>query len=71
VMFWSTFTSLQLSPDQLRSHDGCLVGFVGDRVEVRGYIELRTTFSDGTSAKTIDVRYIVVNASSAYNLLLG
>ena len=38
---------------------------------MRGYIELRTNFSDGTSARTIIVRYIVVNASSAYNLLLG
>jgi len=37
---------------------------------VRGYIELRTTFSDDTSTQTINVRYIVVNASSAYNLLL-
>ena len=40
-------------------------------MEVRGYIELRTTFSDGTSTKKVTVRYIVVNASSAYNLLLG
>ncbi|XP_068474782.1 uncharacterized protein [Phaseolus vulgaris] len=71
VMFWSTFKSLQLSPDQLRSHDRCLVGFVGDQVEVRRYIKLRTNFSDDTSTRTITVRYIVVNASSAYNLLLG
>jgi len=34
VMFWTTFTSLQLSPDQVRPYDGCLVGFVGDQVEV-------------------------------------
>jgi len=40
-------------------------------VEVRGYVELRTTFSDGTLPRTINVRYIVVNASSTYNLLLG
>ena len=30
VMFWITFTSLQLSPEQLRPYDGCLVGFTGD-----------------------------------------
>jgi len=71
VMFWSTFNSLQLSPDQLKSYNGCLFGFSRDQVEVRGYIELRTNFSDGTSTQTINVRYIVVNASSAYNLLLG
>jgi len=30
VMFWGTFTNLQLSPDQLRPYDGCLVGFARD-----------------------------------------
>jgi len=30
VMFWSTFLNLQLSPDQLRPHDGCLMDFAGD-----------------------------------------
>jgi len=42
-MFWSTFVNLQLSPDQLRPHDGCLVGVAGDHMEVRGYVDLRTT----------------------------
>ena len=41
VMFWPTFEKLQLSPDQLRPYGGCLYGFAGDQVEVRGYIELR------------------------------
>jgi len=38
VMFWSTFNKLQLSPDLLRPYTGCLYGFVGDQVEVRGYL---------------------------------
>jgi len=60
VMFWSTFNSLQLSLDQLRSYDGCLFSSAGDQVEVRGHIELRMTFSDGTSSRMVTVRYIVV-----------
>jgi len=40
-------------------------------VEVRGYIELRTTFTDGTVARTEKIKYLVVNAPSAYNILLG
>ena len=36
VLFWPTFNKLQLSPDQLRSYTGCLYGFAGDQVEVRG-----------------------------------
>ena len=40
-------------------------------MEVRGYIELRTTFTDGLASRTEKIRYVVVNASSAYNILLG
>ena len=71
VMFWSTFNKLQLSPDLLRPYTGCLYGFVGDQVEVRGYLELRTTFTDGTTSRTKSIRYLVINSNSAYNILLG
>jgi len=71
VMFLSMFNKLQLSPDFLRPYTGCLYGFVGDQVEVRGYLELRTTFTDGTASRTESIRYLVVNANSAYNILLG
>ena len=40
-------------------------------MEVRGYIELRTTFTDGLASRTEKIRYLVVNAPSAYNILLG
>ena len=38
---------------------------------MRGYLELRTTFTDGTTSHTESIRYLVVNANSAYNILLG
>jgi len=71
VMLWSTFNKLQLSPDQLRPYVGCPYGFAGDQVEVRGHIELRTTFTDGTASRTANISYLVVNAPSTYNILLG
>ena len=71
LMFWTTFNKLQLSPDMLRSYGACLCGFMGDHVEVRDHLELRTTFTDGTASRTESFRYLVVNASSAYNMLLG
>jgi len=40
-------------------------------VEVRGYQELRTTFTDGEASRTESIRYLVLNANSAYNILLG
>jgi len=71
VMFWSNFNKMQLSPYQLRPYIGCLYGFARDQVEVCGHIELRTTFTDGTSSRTANIRYLVVNAPSSYNILLG
>jgi len=40
-------------------------------VEVREHLELMTTFTDGTTSRTESIKYLVVNASSAYNMLLG
>jgi len=71
VMFWSTFSKLRLSPDLLRPYTGCLYVFADNQVEVRGYLELRTTFTDGTTSRTESIRYLVVNANSTYNILLG
>jgi len=71
VMFWGTFINLHMSPDQLRPYGSCLVGFACDQVEVRGYVELRTTFFDESTAKTITMKYFGFNTPSAYNLLLG
>ena len=71
VMFWSTFNKLQLSPDLLRPYTGCLYGFADNPVEVRGYLKMRTTFTDGAASRTESIRYLVVNANSVYNILLG
>jgi len=71
VMFWLTFNKLELSPDLLRPYTGCLYGFADNPVEVRGYSELRTTFTDGAASRTESIWYLVVNANSAYNLFLG
>ena len=40
-------------------------------MELRGYLELRTTFTDGFTSRIENIRYLVVNAHSAYNVLLG
>ena len=40
-------------------------------MEVRGYIELRTTFTDEAGSRTEKIKSLIVNAPSAYNILLG
>ena len=38
---------------------------------IRGYIELRTTFTNEVASRTEKIKYLVVNTPSAYNILLG
>jgi len=71
VIFWLSFNKLQLSPDKLRPYNDYLYGFVGDQVEVKGHVELRTAFTDDDASCTVNIRYLVVNAPSAYIILLG
>lgn len=63
VMFWSTFVGLGIPESNLQSFKGTLLA--------RGYIEQRTTFGSGDNAKTVMVRYIVVNSPSSYNIIIG
>ena len=37
-------------------------------MEVRGHL---TTFTDGVASRTENIMYLVVNAPSTYNILLG
>lgn len=38
---------------------------------MKGYIELRTRFIGNDGSKTIKIHYLVVDAHTSYNLLLG
>lgn len=38
---------------------------------MRGYVEQRTTFGSRLNAKTIMVRYMIVNSPSSYNVIIG
>ena len=62
VLFWEVFKRLDLPKQVLREHRGSLLGFAGESVEIIGYVDLHTTFSEGENAKTIVIKYIVVNA---------
>jgi len=71
VLFWYAFIVMGGSLDDLKPYDGVLVGFSGDLVQVRWYLEAWTTFGKEKEAKTIVIRYMVLSTPSSYNVLLG
>ena len=49
---------------------GPLLGFAGERIEARGYIDLMTTFGQGKLSRTLNVRYLIVDADTSYFALI-
>ncbi|XP_016191477.1 uncharacterized protein LOC107632294 [Arachis ipaensis] len=71
VLFYSTFQKMNLCDKLLQPSSGELVGFSGERVSIRGYIWLKTTFGDYPNSKTLEIQYLVVDCKSPYNIILG
>ncbi|RDX90399.1 hypothetical protein CR513_27735, partial [Mucuna pruriens] len=55
----------------LKETPRCLYGFSGERVPIRGTVELDTVFGEGSNAKMIPVLYTVVEAEASYNIIMG
>ena len=50
--------------------DEPIYDFFGERVETKGYINLYTTFREGSITKIIPILYMVIDAHTSYNVLL-
>ena len=70
-MFWNMFDKLGLGSKDLTPHSRGLIGFTGDSILPKGYVELSCTFRDAQDHKTILVKFLVVDCSSAYSAILG
>ncbi|GAU16655.1 hypothetical protein TSUD_326050 [Trifolium subterraneum] len=71
IQYWDAYKAMRLSDEQPNPYSGTLVGFVGEQVDVMGHITLYTTFGEDKNAKTIKVRYLVVNALfTSYNIII-
>jgi len=71
ILYWATYKKLQLPDTAMVPYDEPICGFSGEQVSTRGYIDLHTVFRDGTQAKTIPICFLIVDAPTSYNILLG
>ena len=63
---------MRIPEADIQPYNEQIVRFSGERVDTKGYIDLYTTFGEEDSLhKTINVRYLLVNAQTSYNILLG
>ncbi|RDY10405.1 hypothetical protein CR513_05073, partial [Mucuna pruriens] len=70
VLYWSTFQKLGLPTSSLEECSETLFRFIGERVEIRGIMEIEIVFGVGASARTILVSYKMVNTWASYNIVI-
>ncbi|XP_047163972.1 uncharacterized protein LOC124833515 [Vigna umbellata] len=71
ILYWSTFQKMDLFEDLIAPFNEQIVGFSGERVDTRGYLDLRTRLGTSREAPELRVRFLLVEANTSYNALLG
>ena len=71
IIFASAFDKMGIGRERLEPVNTYLRGFSGEKVLPLGSIQLMLTLGDPPCQATTTVRFLIVDASSAYNLLLG
>jgi len=72
ILYWKNFKKMSIPKENIQLYEEQIVGFSGERVDNREYMDLYTSFGEEECLrKTIQIRYLLVNANTLYNVLLG
>jgi len=71
ILYWKTFKAMRIPDVEMVPYNDHVVRFSGESVGTKGYIELYTTFAQKKNNKTIRIWYMVIDANTSYNILLG
>ena len=71
IIFASAFDKMDIGKERLEPVNTHLRGFAGEKVLPLGSIQLVFTLGDPPRQATTTVRFLVVDAPSSYNVLLG
>lgn len=66
ILYWTTFLKMELSEDIIAPFSVQIVGFTGERMDTRGYLDLRTRLGTGGVAKELRVRYKPTHPTTPY-----
>ena len=71
IIFASAFDKMGIGREKLEPVNACLHGFSGERVLPLGSVQLVLTLGDSPCQAITMVRFLIVDAPSTYNMLLG
>ena len=71
IIFASAFEKMGIGREKLEPVNAHLRGFFGEKVLPLGSVQLVLTLGDPPCQATTTIKFLIVEASSAYNMLLG
>ena len=71
ILYYSEFQQMRIDRERLIPTNAPLVGFGGTRVFLVGTVTLSVMVGNYLQQITKDVTFLVVDCSSAYNVILG
>ena len=71
IIFALEFEKMGIGKEKLGPVNAHLLGFSGEKVLPLGSVQLVLTLGDPPCQATMTIKFLIVDASSAYNMLLG
>ena len=71
VIFYDSFSRMELSIDRLKPINALLIGFTGDSIKIEEKIELSITVGRPLQQSIVQLNFFIVWVSSIYNVILG
>ncbi|XP_014506467.1 uncharacterized protein LOC106766234 [Vigna radiata var. radiata] len=71
ILYWKTFKQMDVSEEAIMPLHEQIVGFAGERVDTKGYIDLPVNLGMEKTTKELKVRFLLIEADTSYNVLLG
>ena len=68
IIFIDAFNKLRMPVEEIGRFHSSFMGFAGEQVRMKGYIELLTTF---VGVWTIPVKFLIIEREDLYNSILG
>ncbi|WVZ15676.1 hypothetical protein V8G54_013242 [Vigna mungo] len=71
ILYWKIFQQMDIQDGIVMPFHEQILGFAGERVDTCGYVDLKVSLGVDRGAKEIKVRFLLVDADTSYNVLLG
>lgn len=71
ILYLKTLQQMNVSEDAIMPFHEQIVGFEGEKVDTKGYVDLRVSLGMEKNAKELKVRFLLVEVDTSYNVLLG